>query len=176
MVNCIGKTLLSILAVSGATAAAGAVTPRPRVTTGDVVTVAVPPGYGAAGTIVVDTDKAARYLREEAGIDVDKMMDYLQNQLSPVQKGVEYVFPQGSGLEKSSVTFDLDFKLVAHDDGGDTTTTTAAAATNNNNNNNNPAEAAVEAYGHLDSAHISDCDKCWVTCVMLSWFPPAWVM
>ncbi|RYP46168.1 hypothetical protein DL768_007598 [Monosporascus sp. mg162] len=71
----------------------------------DLLTFDLPPGYGLNGTIVMDTEKSAQYLREEVGVDIDMCMDKLAKILPVLQENNEYKFPEGSGLEGSSISY-----------------------------------------------------------------------
>ncbi|KAK7753371.1 hypothetical protein SLS62_004661 [Diatrype stigma] len=106
----------------------------------DAVTIKIPAGFGANGTLVVDNELATKYLQGEAGVAIDKFLNYVKTEFDAPKAGVEYAFPAGSGLEASSITFDKDHALEVHQ----------------------------------DSADMTDCDRCWVACILLAWFPPAW--
>ncbi|RYP07781.1 hypothetical protein DL765_009017 [Monosporascus sp. GIB2] len=71
----------------------------------DLLTIDLPPGYGVNGTIVMDMKKFAQYLQDEVGVGMDIDMDKLAK-ISPVlQENNKYRFPEGSGLERSSVSY-----------------------------------------------------------------------
>ncbi|RYP66593.1 hypothetical protein DL769_006000 [Monosporascus sp. CRB-8-3] len=72
---------------------------------GDLLTFDLPPGYGVNGTIVMDTEKSAQYLQDEVGVGVDMDMDKLANILPVLQENNEFLFPEGSGLEGSSISY-----------------------------------------------------------------------
>ena len=110
----------------------------------DIVSMDVPYGYGANGTLKVETEKATQYLYDQAGIDINKFLAYFE-QLPRPEGGAEYTFPEDSGLEDSHVTFNLS---------------------------NEGFPVGNEAPG----VENVDCNKCWIACTALSWFPPAWVM
>lgn len=107
------------------------------------VTINLPAGFGGNGTLVVDDEQATKYLNDEAGITIERFVEYVQDKFDPPKAGVEYAFPTGSGLEKSSVTFNKDYSPVSR---------------------------------NQDSGDLTDCDRCWIACILLAWFPPAWGM
>ncbi|RYP52078.1 hypothetical protein DL769_010728 [Monosporascus sp. CRB-8-3] len=113
-------------------------------TRGDIISFDLPSGYGANGTVVMDREKATEYLRDEAGVDIDKLMSYLQT-LPPPKENTEYQFPKESGLEGSSVTPHPDEATRAHD-------------------------------GAILGSSSEECGKCWLSCIMVSWFPPAFAI
>ncbi|RYP16594.1 hypothetical protein DL765_005055 [Monosporascus sp. GIB2] len=123
---------------------AGLATSSPIEPRSEIVTFDLPSGYGANGTVVMDREKATEYLQDAAGVDIDKLMSYLQT-LPPAKENMEYQFTKESGLEGSSVTSHPDEATRAHD-------------------------GAV-----LDSSS-EECSKCWLSCLMLSWFPPAFAI
>ncbi|RYP41083.1 hypothetical protein DL767_001244 [Monosporascus sp. MG133] len=122
-------------AITAGLAASSPIDPR-----GEIITFDLPSGYGASGTVVMDREKATEYLQDEAGVDIDMLMSYLQTLPAP-KENTEYQFLKESGLEGSSVTPHPDEAMSAHD-------------------------GAV-----LDSSS-EECGKCWLSCAMLSWFPP----
>ncbi|RYP33098.1 hypothetical protein DL767_004883 [Monosporascus sp. MG133] len=79
---------------------------RPE-TEGAVITLDVPAGHGWNGTVVVDRPKATEYLEKEVGMSLERFMGYLQR-TPPPQTKTEYRFPEGSGMEGSSVSWALD--------------------------------------------------------------------
>ncbi|RYP35516.1 hypothetical protein DL767_003770 [Monosporascus sp. MG133] len=72
---------------------------------GDLLTFDLPPGYGMNGTIVMDTEKSVQYLQEEIGVGIDMYMDKWAKILPVLQENDEYKFPEGSGLESSSISY-----------------------------------------------------------------------
>ncbi|RYP73807.1 hypothetical protein DL771_003385 [Monosporascus sp. 5C6A] len=111
---------------------------------GEIITFDLPSGYGANGTVVIDREKATEYLQDEAGIDIDKLMSYLQT-VPPPEEYTEYQFPKESGLEGSLVT-------------------------------PRPDEATRVHGGAVLDSSSEECSKCWLTCLMVSWFPPAFAI
>ncbi|RYP72106.1 hypothetical protein DL771_004437 [Monosporascus sp. 5C6A] len=79
---------------------------RPE-TEGAVITFDVPAGHGWNGTVVVDRPKATEYLGKEVGMSLERFMGYLRH-TPPPQTKTEYRFPEGSGMEGSSVTWEPD--------------------------------------------------------------------
>ncbi|RYP58972.1 hypothetical protein DL770_010315 [Monosporascus sp. CRB-9-2] len=72
---------------------------------GDLLTFDLPPGYGVNGTIVMDTEKSLQYLQEEVGVGIDMYMSDLAKIFPVMQENSEYKFPEGSGLEGSSISY-----------------------------------------------------------------------
>ncbi|RYO98972.1 hypothetical protein DL764_006928 [Monosporascus ibericus] len=79
---------------------------RPE-TQGAVITFGVPAGYGWNGTVVVDRPKVTEYLEKEVGMNLEGFIAYLRR-TTPPQTKTEYRFPEGSGMDSSSVTWEPD--------------------------------------------------------------------
>ena len=103
--------LLALCAIGQSIATAA----NSRPSTGNPITIEIPSGFPANGTIVADVGKATDFLQNKVGIDVIKMLAYSQGMSHP-QVGVEYPFPAGSGLEESSVTFTQDVAVHGNQD------------------------------------------------------------
>ncbi|RYO82779.1 hypothetical protein DL766_009634 [Monosporascus sp. MC13-8B] len=107
----------------------------------------MPAGYGWNGTVVVDRPKATGYLENEVGMSLERFIAYLQQALPPQTK-TEYRFPEGSGMEGSSVTWEPDKLRTTYD----------------------------EFVRNGDKSDIDcDCNCCWSMCLAVSWVPPLWV-
>ncbi|RYO85961.1 hypothetical protein DL762_004978 [Monosporascus cannonballus] len=81
-------TLISsfFCAITACLAASSPIEPR-----SEIIAFDLPSGYGANGTVVIDREKATEYLQDEAGVDIDKLMSYLQT-LPPAKENMEYQF------------------------------------------------------------------------------------